>query len=91
MSLKVKIGDQVPSVGLRASDGYLLNLRSLVGKQPAIVLFFGAPTRELVEAIKGAGTRALGDGWCWSRKSSRVDISPLVASTLALWACAGLS
>lgn len=42
--LKVKIGDQVPSVGLRATDGYLLNLRSLVGKQPVILLFFGGPT-----------------------------------------------
>ena len=41
--LKVKIGDQIPSVGLRATDGYLLNLRSLVGKQPVILLFFGGP------------------------------------------------
>jgi peroxiredoxin len=64
--LKVKIGDQMPSVGLRATDGYLLNLRSLVGKQPTIVLFFGAPTlkgvaRErgdaLAEALKEAHAR----------------------------------
>lgn len=46
--LKVKIGDQIPSVGLRATDGYLLNLRSLVGKQPVILLFFGGPS------LKGA-------------------------------------
>jgi peroxiredoxin len=52
--LKVKIGDQMPSVGLRATDGYLLNLRSLVGKQPAIIVFFGAPT------LKGAA-RERGD------------------------------
>jgi peroxiredoxin Q/BCP len=52
--LKVKIGDQIPSVGLRATDGYLLNLRSLVGKQPAILLFFGGPT------LKGAA-RERGD------------------------------
>jgi peroxiredoxin Q/BCP len=52
--LKVKIGDQVPSVGLRATDGYLLNLRSLVGKQPVILLFFGGPT------LKGAA-RERGD------------------------------
>ena len=44
MSLKVNLGDQMPSVGLRATDGYLLNLRSFVGKQPSIVLFFGAPS-----------------------------------------------
>jgi len=52
--LKVTIGDQIPSVGLRATDGYLLNLRSLVGKQPVILLFFGGPT------LKGAA-RERGD------------------------------
>ncbi len=51
MSLKVSIGDQLPSVGLRATDGYLLNLRSFVTKQPALLLFFGAPT------MAGAGRR----------------------------------
>jgi len=64
--VKVKIGDQIPSIGLRATDGYLLNLRSLVGKQPVIVLFFGGPTlkgaaRErgdaLAEALKEAHQR----------------------------------
>jgi len=44
MSLKVKVGDPLPSVGLRATDGYLLNLRSFVTKQPALLVFFGAPT-----------------------------------------------
>jgi hypothetical protein len=43
-------------------------------------------TPELEAAIKGAVERPLGDAWAWSRKSSAVDISPLVASTLALWA-----
>jgi peroxiredoxin Q/BCP len=57
--LKVKIGDQMPSVGLRATDGYLLNLRSLVGKQPVILLFFGGPTlkgaaRQRGDALAGA-------------------------------------
>lgn len=44
MALTVKMGDAIPSVGLRATDGYLLNLRSFVTKQPVIFLFFGAPT-----------------------------------------------
>lgn len=52
--LAVKTGDQMPSVGLRASDGYLLNLRSFVGKRPSIVVFFGGPT------LKGAA-RQRGD------------------------------
>jgi peroxiredoxin Q/BCP len=69
--LKVKIGDQMPSVGLRATDGYLLNLRSLVGKQPVILVFFGGPTlkgaaRErgdaVAAALKDAHTRLTNQG-----------------------------
>lgn len=42
---------------------------------------------ELNAALLGASTRDLGDGaWAWSRKSSQVDISPLVVVTLALHA-----
>ena len=52
MSLKVKVGDPLPSVGLRATDGYLLNLRSFVTKQPALLVFFGAPSM-----AAGAGRR----------------------------------
>lgn len=39
---------------------------------------------DLANAIRGAATRPLGDSWAWSRKASSVDISPLVAVTLAL-------
>jgi hypothetical protein len=46
-------------------------------------------TPELTQAIKGAARRPLGDAWAWSRKSSGVDISPLVAGTIALWVVAG--
>jgi hypothetical protein len=42
-------------------------------------------SKELRDAIRGAATRPLGDAWAWSRKSSSVDISPLVAATLAVW------
>lgn len=42
--LRVQIGDKIPSVGLRATDSYLLNLRSFVGKKPAIIVFFGGPS-----------------------------------------------
>jgi hypothetical protein len=41
-------------------------------------------TAELRAAVKGAATRPLGEAWAWSRKSSSVDISPLVACTLAM-------
>lgn len=40
---------------------------------------------ELRSAVLAARTRPLGDlGWAWSRKGSPVDITPLVASTLAV-------
>lgn len=39
-------------------------------------------------AVKGASRRPMGDAWAWSRKNSLVDISPLVAATLALWLAA---
>ncbi|MEA2650371.1 MAG: thioredoxin-dependent peroxiredoxin [Chloroflexota bacterium] len=57
MSLKLAAGDPMPSVGLRATDGYLLNLRSFVTKQPAVILFFGAPT--LSGAARRRGLKAL--------------------------------
>lgn len=41
---------------------------------------------ELRKALNGAGRRELSDAWAWSRKNSAIDISPLVASTIALWA-----
>lgn len=41
---------------------------------------------QLNAAIVGAGRRQAGDTWTWSRRSSKVDISPLVAATLAHWA-----
>lgn len=42
---------------------------------------------ELNAAVANADRREVGDGgWLWSRKRSSVDISPLVAVTLARWA-----
>jgi hypothetical protein len=41
-------------------------------------------TLEMTTALRGAVKRPLGDAWAWSRKSSSVDICPLVAATLAV-------
>lgn len=43
-------------------------------------------TAELAGAVAGAATRPLGDAWAWARKKSSIDITPLVAVTLASWA-----
>ena len=45
-------------------------------------------TAALTAAVRGASRRPMGDAWAWSRKNSLVDISPLVAVTLALWGTA---
>lgn len=41
--------------------------------------------QELDAAVRGARARPLVDRWAWSRTKSSVNISPLVAATLALW------
>ena len=62
--LRVAIGDQMPSVGLRATDGYLLNLRTFVGKRPSIVVFFGGPTLRGARREEGdAMARALAEAY----------------------------
>jgi hypothetical protein len=43
----------------------------------------------LDDAVAGAARRPLGDAWLWSRARSTVDISPLVAVTLAAWRAHG--
>ena len=34
-------------------------------------------------AVEGSKQRTLGDAWAWSRRSSRTNLAPLVAVTLA--------
>lgn len=40
----------------------------------------------LNDAVNGAARRAVNDRWLWDRRRSGVDISPLVAASLAVWA-----
>jgi hypothetical protein len=43
------------------------------------------PDQRLDIAALSARRRQIGESWTWSRSSSSVDVSPLVAGTLALW------
>ena len=36
-------------------------------------------------AAANAATKPLGDSWCWDRRKSPVDVSPLIAVTGAAW------
>jgi hypothetical protein len=45
--------------------------------------FWHPDEQPLNDAVAAAGSRPLGDGWAWSRKSSKADIGPLEALTAA--------
>lgn len=86
-----------PAVSLVAALAGELEVQELSAREMANAcgLFYDAVedeqvrhlgTPELTAALRGAQKRALGDAWAWSRKNSAVDISPLVAVTVALWA-----
>jgi hypothetical protein len=40
---------------------------------------------QLTAAVSGARRRQLGDSWAFGRRSSSVDICPLVAASFARW------
>lgn len=61
-------------VGGRRDDG---------SEMPAARLRHLGDTR-LLEALRKSATRSLADAWAWDRKRSGIDISPLVAVTVAL-------
>jgi hypothetical protein len=86
-----------PAAGL-VSDLESAGARVVVTKAPEMATACGrlfdalinaevghADHADLTTAVLGASTRKLGDRWAWSRSSSGVDISPLVAATLALF------
>lgn len=74
----------VPVVSPTVSEYVLAcgKLRKFVSERHAIHL----GQRPLDDAVVGAATRPVGDGWVFARAKSRCDVSPLVAVTLALWA-----
>lgn len=45
---------------------------------------------ELLDAVRGAKLRSMGDAFLWSRRHASVDLSPLVACSLAAWAARGM-
>jgi hypothetical protein len=47
--------------------------------------FFHRGDPRLTTAVEGSRQRAIGQKWGWDRKLPTVDVSPLVAASLALW------
>jgi phage terminase large subunit-like protein len=84
-------GGLLPALHERGIEPGLINARSM-GQACALfydllhegeVKHLGQPM--LDSAVGGARRRRMRDAWAWSRDSVSVDISPLVAVTLALW------
>jgi hypothetical protein len=74
---RVTGGEHAEAVGLLMEDVVEGTLRHL-------------GSTELLDAVRGAKLRSLGDANLWSRRHATVDVSPLVASSLALWAARGM-
>lgn len=71
---------EVTSHDYAASCGQLFD--SVCGERPTLR---HRGQEALAVAVDGAAKRQIGDTWVWSRRTSMVDISPLVALTLARW------
>lgn len=54
--------------------------------EPRVPTLRHRPHPALTAAVSGAAQRPLGEAWAWNRRGAGVDISPLVAVTLARWA-----
>ena len=76
-ALNVQVGDPIPSIGLRATDGYLLNLRSWVGKSPVAHLFFAGPSLSGVSRTVGeALAERLGAELPWTTEHDEATRCP---------------
>lgn len=54
-----------------------------LSRDPRVIRHRGNP--ELTAAVAGAVKRQLSTTWAWDQNNAAVDISPLVAASLALW------
>ena len=83
--------DEVVSAGVEVVEfGGLEITRGCAGFQDAVLngRLVHIGQGPLDAAVAGASTRTVGESWAWSRVSSQVDISPLVACTFAFAALA---
>ena len=88
-SPSVGVIDEIKRAGVPVTEATTADyLRSCAALQDAVsnakVRHFG--DQPLDAAVVGADIRSVGEAWAWSQKASTVDITPLVAATLALGA-----
>ena len=95
MSGALRFGILLRPFGVRRFCIYLLLSTGVAGAQPLTVASLnlamtedaGIIARELRTnaAVAGADKKSLGDKWKWDKQGSAIDITPLVAATLAAW------
>jgi len=73
----------VPDVAAASGAFYDASGANSEVDEPATLRHLGQPVLDL--GVAGAVRRNLGDRWLWDQEAASVDISPLVAVTLALW------
>jgi hypothetical protein len=75
--------EEISKAGLAQGSGALFDAVAGDDESPPSLTHLGQP--ELDAAVKNADRRNYDDAWLWSRRLSEIDISPLVAVTLAYW------
>lgn len=85
-------GSLVPELEQRGIDVTIVNAKEhaqacglIYDAIESRTVHHGGKQTELNAAVRVATRRTLGDAWAWSRRGSTIDISPLVACTLAFW------
>jgi hypothetical protein len=80
--------DDIRAAGLTVHETNAAEVSTAAGEFLEAALgqkFFHRGDPRLTTAVEGARQRPIGERWGWDRKTPTVDVSPLVAASLALW------
>jgi len=80
--------EDIRAAGLTVHETDAAEVSTAAGQFLEAVLeqkFFHRGDPRLTTAVEGARQRPIGERWGWDRKSPTIDVSPLVAASLALW------
>ena len=80
--------DDIRAANLAVHETDAVEVSTAAGQFLEAVLeqkFFHRGDPRLTTAVEGSRQRPIGERWGWDRKIPSVDVSPLVAASLALW------
>jgi hypothetical protein len=82
------LADDIRAVSISVHETDAAEVSTAAGQFLEAVLeqkFFHRGDPRLTNAVEGSRQRPIGERWGWDRKIPSVDVSPLVAASLALW------